>query len=407
MAGHLGIYGGDYEPEVAQMVNPNTSFVFADSHSRNMLNDPSPTDFLVNLNNSASGGRRITHRTLQWTQPLWWHNFNNWEMRISFSTDDFQQVYVGYVMPYISYNYFAGEEKDKKEYQDIDPGGYCGMLQEMLRTGLRKIETPLTPVGVINDVPLDDFNVKYSRYRGLMIYLDQQNVAGNAVLFRIEKCSWLEKGNNVHGFGVKTEDLFQNQSYEMEKSLYELGVNMYFAGGTAHGTYTRYVAIVSKEICRNRKITSFSNLAESGRLNAVELAIIPVVREKQNLLQNYVTKEDPTIVNLKLGDNLQSFRITMIDEFGDIVRSGMLPGNPLNSYAAYRAIKGLPKTFDLLNSIYAPPNQSQNVLYDNDVISALLQEEQTGTGFFSINRLKGAFLDQSSPIAHYFEITMF
>ena len=99
-----------------------------------------PTDFDVELNNSTSGGRRIAHRNLQWTQPIWWHNPEDWEIQISFNDDP--QIYVGYMYPWTTFNYFAGAEEDLLEYQPPVPNSYCAMVQEVLRTGLRRIQTP-------------------------------------------------------------------------------------------------------------------------------------------------------------------------------------------------------------------------------------------------------------------------
>jgi hypothetical protein len=85
MAGLGGIYKGDAEPFTTQSVNPNTTFLIADSMARTTLSNPMPTDFEVEISNAAAGARRIAHRNLQWTQPIWWHNPSDWEIRISFS----------------------------------------------------------------------------------------------------------------------------------------------------------------------------------------------------------------------------------------------------------------------------------------------------------------------------------
>ena len=105
------------EPRVLQVVTPNSSILLLDSESRDMLTDPMPTDFGVELNMSVSGGRRIAHRNLQWTQPIYTHNLSDWEIRISFSSiNNYQTVFVGYVSPYIIYKVMAQAEGEPLEY---------------------------------------------------------------------------------------------------------------------------------------------------------------------------------------------------------------------------------------------------------------------------------------------------
>lgn len=400
-----GIYKGDAEPFTTQSVNPNTTFLIADSQAREIRNNPMPTEFEVEISNAAAGARRIAHRNLQWTQPLWWHNPSDWEVRISFSVDNYAQVFVGYAYPWTTFRAFAGAFEDLREFQDVEPNSYCAMIETMLRSGLRRKETPT----VIHDftgsgVPIADFGCKYSRQRGLVIYLGQENVEGPLpVLFRIEECSWLSRGHNVHGFGVQKISEAGNPIFTMEDSLYNTGVNVWFSAGAPLGAYTRFFFIASREMCRNRKITSFTNLRASGQLNSTELTVIPSLLENQGVLKNYVTDEDPTVVNLRPGDNLQTFKIALADEFGEIVQTGRLSGNPAVLYAAYLIGRNLPVPYDLYTSIYADITDN-NVIYDNDVITAVLQDTY---GFFSRNNFMNARIDQATPIVHHFEVTMF
>lgn len=390
------------EPQPNQIVNPNTSFLLADSVSRDHRVNPMPTDFEVQLNISASGARRITHRNMQWSQPFYTHNLKDWELKISFSTDNFVQVYSVFMFPWVTFGMFAGIEKDTQEWQAPDAASYCAMLQEGLRVGYRKVEDK-TIISPPPGVPIADFHVLYSKYRGILINLSQINVDPNdpPIYFRIEECSWMTFGHHIHGFGVRKQR-GQEWYYAMEDSLYLTGVNLYLSDSVPTGVYTRFFALSSREICRNRKITSFSNLIGSGATNATELNIFPVSFSKLHILSNYITSEDPTVINLKSGDNLQSFRIALVDEFGNVIQTGYLSGNPFFVYASYLASQGIVPPYDLSTTLFSVIG-TPNVVYDNDAITAALQDTYH---FFERNNFRDARLDSVSAITHLFEMTM-
>jgi hypothetical protein len=396
------------EPLAIQRVDPNTSFLLADSQSRDVTLDRCPTDFSMELNMSASGARRITHRNLQWTQPLWTHNLTDWEMIISFSSDGYTQKFVCYCFPWITFSTFAGRTKDSLDYQDPDFESYCAMMQAMLRTGLRKIETPAVleplPSPTFPDIHPDHFYVKYSRYRGMVIYYDQTlPLPPEGLFFRVERCSWMNKAHHVHGFGVLKQDSENSEAYyAMEDSLYANGVTSWLSAGISGGIYSRYAFVFSKEINRNRKITSFSNLKKSGLLNSTECTVVPLVFQRLSTLKNYITSEDPTVINLRPGDQLQQVRISMADEFGDIISCGKFSGFPFDLYTYYLLTNSLPLEYDLSTSVYATYPASTPI-YDNDAITAALVDKH---GFFKSNLFTDARLDGATPIVHYFEVTM-
>lgn len=403
-----GRRGGGDEPMAVQNVKPNTSFLLADSASRNTIADPSPGDFNVNLGNSASGGRRILYRNMQWTQPIWTHNMTDWEIKMSFSTDGgatwLPNVYSTYATPFTTFENFAGIEKDNQEWQPPDADSYCAMIQESLRTGWR-VENNPSVVALPPGIPVADFHVRYSRYRGILILLDQSSLLPGAdpILFRVEKCNWLQKGHHVHGFGVryKTESGAADAwEYMMERNQYQVGVNLWLSNATPGGIYTRFFAVSSKEICRNRKITSFSNLRTSGATNATELTIVPTSFSQLHILANYLTQEDPTVVNLRTGDALQSFRIQIVDEFGEVLEAGTYPGNPVVVYSAWLQGKQITPPFNLNFKYFSLAGVP---VYDNDVITALVLDPEN---FFKDEGYVSARVDSGAAIAHYFEVIM-
>jgi hypothetical protein len=398
------------EPPARQSVDPNSSFLMADSQSRDIKSDPWPTDFSFELSNSTQGARRITHRNLQWTQPIWTHNLTDWELVISFSQDGspggYTQKFVTYAMPWITFSTFAGRINDSLDFQIPEPESYCAMLTAALQTGLRTIEDPdvvLTwPNPTFPNIDPTKIFCRYSRYRGLVIYIEQTTFP-LGLLFKMERCSWMSVGHNVHGFGIKKQDTEYGEIYYiMEDSLYENGVTTWFSSATPIGVYSRFAFVFSREINRNRKITSFTNLATGGILNSTECTVVPMTFDKLCLLKNYVTDEDPTIINLRRGDQLQEIRISMADEFGEIIPCGDYAGYPFDLYAAWLNIKGFPPLYDLNTSIYAAFPTS-NPMYDTDAITAALVDQYN---FFVNQKYVRARMEPAAPIVHYFEITM-
>lgn len=397
-------YGRDGEPKSTQSVPPNSSFLLLDSNSRDTKTNPNPADFLANLSNSAQGVRRLIHRNLQWTTPIYTHNKKDWELIISFSTDNFVQKYVCYMTPFYTFSKFAGPEEDLIEYAPPNIRYYCAMVTAALSTGLRKVETPLIVEEPEAGTRLE---CRYSRYHGLLLSLTQRDAPSPEDYFRIENCSWLQFGHNIHGFGAQIELSSGEFKFIMEPAIYAVGTNVYFSSATPIGVYTRFISVVSQEICRNRKITSFSNLRRGGKMNATETTILPVLFENLNTLKNYETALDPTVVNLRPGDNLQHLRISILDEFGDILESGNTPGNPLQNYLFWLATNPAiaDKTpYNLTDIFFDPINGPINPVYSNDLISTVLADTY---GFFKKTNYDVARIDTGTPIVHYCEMIMF
>ncbi len=389
------------EPRPIQVVDPNSSFLLADSEQRDYSRDPNPADFSIDLGNSASGARRIIYRNLQWTQPLYSHNLSDWELRISFSDTSFATSYSCFVTPWYIFRHFAGETEDLEDFAVPDARYYCAMLEEALKTGLRLTSAPLT---VSVPALASRMRVRYSRYQGLCIIMDQTGLPSSAY-FRIEPCSWLNRGHNLHGFGVQKEVSPDRYEYQMEANLYATGVNTYFSAAVPNGNYTRFISVVSKEASRNRKITSFTNLRKGGRINATEMTTLPIIFQNTSSLQNYLTVEDPTVVNLRPGDSLQHLRLQVVDEGGEIIQTGLLSGNPSELYHSYiRQLGGTP-SFSLDGIFYDPTHA--NPVYSNNLVTAILTDLASTTSFFNKNQFINARMDLSTSIVHYCQMVMF
>jgi hypothetical protein len=380
------------EAPVRQIIEANISNILIDSDSRNSNQNPLPTDFDVVLSNSATNAKRVIHRGMQWSQNLWTHNLTDWQIILSFSNDNYVTKYTCFCFPFVTFKYFAGEEQDKKEFADPQVYSYCAMLEQTLRNDLRLL-SDLTEVIIPPFDPL--FFVRYSPSRGLVIELSQES---QTLFFKIERCSWLSNGHNVHGFGVKVDG-----EYQMNPNLYPTGVNIYASDSSPLLFYTRLVIPTSKELCRNRKITTFSNLEEGGGINSVELNVIPLAKSKICVQNTYLTTDDPTVINLRFGDNLQYFRLTLVDERGRIIKSGTLPGNPQTVFLHQRAISGGDIDFSLMDDLYSGIASTPAVLQNSAMITSILKNLSfyIKYGFFD------ARLDMTSRFIHFFEIVLF
>lgn len=397
----------DWEPPAVTINYPSQTLLLADSVYRSTQSEPRPTDFSLELSTTAQGCRRISHRELQWTQPIWTHNKTDWEIILSFSNDDHAQKYVGYCYPYNVFTSFSERATDATaDWLLSDTHSYCYMIRTMLRTGLRKIENPYTP-----DYPAFAlrFECRYSKTRGLVIYLNPpEDPEDPTIYFKVYPCSWLSPaGHNIHGFGV-LKGLSSDQGgsglgqqYTMEDSLFASGTNRWFSSSPPHGIYTRYLSINSPEISANKKITSFSNSVGFG-IGSGEVNVFSTIFDHLNQLKKYSTDFDPTIINLREGTALQHIRITMLDEFGHLISSGVIPGNPIDLYAAWLTIQDLPPAYDLTDTIYKPPLINA-IAYDNNVITAVLKDEYS---FFKKYEFDDARIDSSTPVAHLFEVVM-
>jgi len=384
-----------------------------DSMARNIQKDKKPTEFSVSLGVSGQGLRRIAHRNLQWTQPFWWHSMDDNKIRISFSVDNYETIFVGYVPPFVSYGSFGGDD-DAGEFTNPLPGSYCEAIQTMLTTGLRfegDEEEVIDYDGIYGPI-LEQFAVSYNNKRGMVISLPQEAPGVDPdtypVYFRVEKCSWLDRGHHVHGFGVPrsykvgTEGELGETTYEMEESAYQVGTNIWFSSATPLGMYTRYVTVYSKEICRNRTVTSFTNVKSSGNLNGQELTVLGTVLDNVGVLKNYVTAVDPTVINLREGDALQVFDIAVGDEFGRAVPAGDLGGNPVANYRWEERVNNVNLPLDLGGTAWDGVENSS--WYSNDLTTALLRDAGE---YMRVKNFTTAKIDSATPVVHYLEVTMF
>jgi hypothetical protein len=413
---------------VVRPLLPSSSVMLIDSETRDFRSDPMPTDFNVNLSQSGQGVSRILHRSMQWTQTLFTHNLSDWEIVVSIS-DAYSDKMVTFALPCMTYTSFTGN--DEEPWYVPESGSYCNMLEQALRWGLRRVSDPTTVV-VDEDGQFiyhlgyyADFIVRYSKDTGLVIALDQTRQQF-PLYFRFEPCTWMSRGRNVHGFGVKNfsrpniENLqavgpltrgtegVDPINFIMEPTLYQLGVNMYTSSSFPQLVYTKYVIPTSKEICTDRLVNSFTNQNQAGAISGQEINIFPISRNRLATLQTLTTTTDPTVIARKKGDALQHFNIRIIDQYGYLIKTPPESGNIFAVSATELAAKNIPIPWS--SQFYSqpfgkdpyPPIKGNG--YSVEAITWLFQNHSDQS--YAVQTYINARMDMSEPITHFFEMVM-
>lgn len=298
-------------------VPANKSLMLVDSRYRNI--EDTPYDVNVTLS-SALTARRLYYQTLSWSSPFFTHNLTNNEIRIQFRDDDNPgRVYVAYMMPWTMTKEYSGSTAE------LEPGSYGMFLYETL-TDLRREGVNLmrheVKVGGGHDILA---YVDYNYSRGFTFYFEDITTR-QATPFRVLDCSWIEKGHNIHGFGV-----FDPVTNKFRPALYSQPTDdqwmySYTSDTTPTLLYTRFVTVSSKELTKDRVVQPFT---ASGAPNYnAQMAIFATNVQNSGVYHQDYEINDTSIISVRPGTQHQFFRITVTDEFGDV----LLPGNPIAAF---------------------------------------------------------------------------
>lgn len=320
------------DPPPVVIVPPNQSSLFLDSRFRT-LND-SPYDFSTPLTAGLTA-RQLAYRNLYWSAPFFTHNLDNIEILLRFLGDDRKldgnynpYTYVAYMQPWIQTISFDGHDGNYTSFmQDPLPGSYAHYLQTSLND-LRRRESNLAAYKVTVDGghPISAV-VRYNPARGFVIYFLNDDT-GDIVPFDILDCDWIKNGHFIHGYGIfdPATNMYRPLFYDDLTLAYK---RAYYSDATPQLLYTRYLIVVSKELCRDRRVQSFASSHAADDFPS-EIAVIPTTYQKVGVFHVESTGENATIIPIREGNQPQYLRITMEDENGQTLISGDPIGNFLS-----------------------------------------------------------------------------
>lgn len=302
-------------------IPPNRSEVLLDSKYR-IKDEDHPTDFTTYL----SGGvvaLELQYRNLFWTMPFYTHNTTNNEIRFILEHDDdiAQPTYVCYVMPWTIFKTFDGLTSGGG-FNPPATGSYAKEIEvamadiRLLTDNTNPIATPTVGGNAIS------FYCEYNQANGFLLYCkDSLNAA---VSFRLLDCNWIEKGFNIHGFGIfdRLEDRMRPKHYNDNSVFY----TSYLSDATPALTESKYITIYCDQLSRERKLPSYRNISNvngNGNENFNnEFGVLPIVLEKIGRYINHEALADATTVSVRKGSEAQYVRIYIINSNQNKIKCG-------------------------------------------------------------------------------------
>jgi hypothetical protein len=287
---------------IVQQLNLNSTVMVADSQYRNYNNDKHPANFFAQLLSIAQDAKRIFHYSMSWTQSLYAHNRRNMEIKWTLDPSGAATEYTALMTPYVVHVGTPDGNPAGTAYgtAPVD-GSYCADLQAALNH----------PTGNPPPGNLGIFSVFYDHNRrGIVIECSSP--------FKIDDdCTWLQRANNVHGFGVKQSDGVVRIPTPSTVTEY----TVLFASNTPNLTPFRMVSVSSDELARHRVTPSFTNVPTSA-FSSSEINVFPISSEFNGVYNTLSTPDDPTIINLDSSDRPQDVRIRVRGDTGEILTAG-------------------------------------------------------------------------------------
>ncbi len=349
------LYG---EPSV-RTLPANQSLVLADSLYRNP-NDPNqgPYDFVCELGGSALVGKQLIYERLYWSQPLFSHTNASNELRFQINGDT-SITYVVYATPYLMFNQYDGNAPGTS-FLNPKLYSYASNMELGLNNDIRDLTSNFIPIhGTGQLLDADGFTMyarfRYSPSRGFVFTFDPStNISIPTYTIRLLPCSYIENAHYVHGFGV-TNSESPNQFIPRDT-----WTAAYFSDDTPTLLPSRYIVVTSKELNKDRRMISFQNSASSNFLN--ELAIIYLSSTSTGAFHSEVMRDDATVISKRDDYNPQSFRITILDEKGEVLRCDDPLGNFMASdlYQIYPSVKA--------SFLFGPLANRGNSLFTNAML---------------------------------------
>jgi len=326
----------------------NRSLILADSRFRSdeVLDDP--YNFLCDLGGSGIYAKEFFYQKLYWNQPLFSHNSKNCELLFQLNGDE-NTTYVTYATPFQVYTQLSKENGSMDVLGTPLPASYASNMEMGLNGDLRIMPYNTTRANLSSPTPgfaLDSngdpiyIRFRYSPGKGFCIYPEQNPSVSDLFSIRLLPCSYIANAHFVHGFGVydpKSSLVSENPLQYVPQDFWCVA---YWSDVTPTLLPFRYIVVKSDELCKDRRLISFHNGQFSNFIN--ELAVFPLNYLQNGVYHENVVGDDATVVSFRSDYTPQSFRISLLDEFGKVlecdnpikymIESGALRYNTTQSY---------------------------------------------------------------------------
>jgi len=329
----------------AQPVIPSdSSIILVDSRYRDSESHfNSPSDFIANLNTEVKA-KYLFYQQLVWNQPVFTHNLTNNLLvyQICHPQDthfEAPQTYAVFARPFYIYTSFDGNPSGSVYQTPIGPS-YANQMEYALNVENRNI---INLASLSLNPPLDYQNPAHTIYKGLPMYQEPGSTnmfqataffrycssrgfvmyfrdvidPSIEIPFRIMNCPYIEHGHFIHGFG--RFDNTQNKFIVPEDWLIDRGV--YFAENPPLLLPDRFYYITSTELARNRRSQSTHNFKSLANFS-LELAVIALNLSKSKIYHANSIQTEASSISLANNSTIQSFRISILDETGNIIQCG-------------------------------------------------------------------------------------
>lgn len=305
-------------------IPPNESTLLLDSRFRRQYDTVG--DFTGYLN-SGVVAKELQYSSLFWSFPIFTHNLGNNEIffRVQGNALGDNQVFAAYIRPWTTFTEFDGNSGGGGGFNTPLVGSYGYELALALNDSRRK-ESNAVAYGITVGGVAVVFSVVYNPSVG---YLISAKAGAATVNFRLESCTWISEGTNIHGFGQYDvlSGLMQPKYYNSPSSFY----SGYLSDTIPNLTISRYLIAYSDELSRERKLPSFKNFSDASgngqdHFNN-EMAVIPVLLNYIGQYHNVPTVNS-SIISVRSGSECQYVRIRLVDNQNRRV----LSGNPLGAF---------------------------------------------------------------------------
>lgn len=305
----------------------NRSIIIADSSARKNNELENAYDFNCDLSGTAIYAKEIYYQKLFWNQPIFSHYNGSSELLFQLNNDE-SVTYVVYATPYVMFTQYDGNDPGTSLLTP-QPFSYAAMMEYKLNNDVRVMPLNTTlangGLGYITDPTSPGHQItirfRYSATKGFCIYPVQDSpTSGYYYSIRLVSCDYIAKGHYVHGFG------FYNPNTPLiEYQAHDFFCTAIWSDCTPNLLPFRYIVIQSPELNKDRRLISFHNGNFANFVN--ELGIFSINPARNGVFHEVGVGDDATVISLRDDYTPQSFRIQILDEYGNVLH----PGDPLSS----------------------------------------------------------------------------